>query len=547
MADNINPRADGTGTLGRIAARWAALFTKTTAFAYLADVPATQANHSQIYADASGILKKVDGGGVVTSLTGVTGPATSVDANVATYNGITGQIIKDSGTALTDLATAAALAAHTTDQANPHEVTFTQAGAEEAGVAAGLIADHVADADDPHSAAGYMDQTAADALYDEIGAAGAVQDNLDDHVGDTDNPHSVTIAQVGGTASTHTHDATGSNGPKLAQANTHQTPDTDTSTSALHHTLGTGASQAAAGNHTHALTAVSITGATEDTDPDDDDEAAIYSDDATANRKVTLANLKTYFQTDAPLSELDITGATADTDPDDADEAPIYSADATANRKVTLANLKTYFQTGLDFVDGPATHAASYVPQWNATPDSETLVEGFPITAAGKAIVNGANVAAQRTTLELGDSATKSVGTTSGTVCAGDDSRLANAQKIEIGVACSDETTDLTDGTAKVTFRMPCAVTLTGVRASLSTAATGSTLTTVDINEAGTTVLSTKITIDASEKTSTTAATPAVISDSALADDAEITIDIDAVGETTPGKGLKVWLIGTRA
>jgi hypothetical protein len=69
---------------------------------------------------------------------------------------------------------------------------------------------------------------------------------------------------------------------------------------------------------------------------------------------------------------------------------------------------------------------------------------------------------------------------------------------------------------------------------------------TVDINEAGTTILSTKLTIDASEKTSTTAATPAVISDSALADDAEITIDIDGVGSTIAGKGLKVWLIGTR-
>jgi hypothetical protein len=92
---------------------------------------------------------------------------------------------------------------------------------------------------------------------------------------------------------------------------------------------------------------------------------------------------------------------------------------------------------------------------------------------------------------------------------------------------------------------MPYAMTLTAVRASVNTAPTGSVLT-VDINEAGTTILSTKLTIDASEKTSTTAATPAVISDSALADDAEITIDIDGVGSTIAGKGLKVWLIGTR-
>jgi hypothetical protein len=123
---------------------------------------------------------------------------------------------------------------------------------------------------------------------------------------------------------------------------------------------------------------------------------------------------------------------------------------------------------------------------------------------------------------------------------------IAKRARVSIGIACSDETTDLTAGTAKATFRMPHAMTLTAVRASVSVAPTGSVLT-VDINEAGTTILSTKLTIDASEKTSTTAATPAVISDSALADDAEITIDIDGVGSTVAGAGLKVWLIGVRA
>lgn len=116
---------------------------------------------------------------------------------------------------------------------------------------------------------------------------------------------------------------------------------------------------------------------------------------------------------------------------------------------------------------------------------------------------------------------------------------------VEIGLACSDETTALTTGTAKVTFRMPYAMTLTAVRASVTTAPTGSTLV-VDINEAGTSVLSTKLSIDATEKTSTTAATAAVISDSALADDAEITVDIDQIGATVAGAGLKVWLIGVR-
>jgi hypothetical protein len=114
-----------------------------------------------------------------------------------------------------------------------------------------------------------------------------------------------------------------------------------------------------------------------------------------------------------------------------------------------------------------------------------------------------------------------------------------------ITVAVSDETTNLTTGTAKLTFRMPYAMTLTEVRASVNTAPVGSTII-VDINEGGTSILSTKLSIDASETTSTTAATPAVISDAALADDAQITIDIDQIGSSTAGTGLKVTLIGTR-
>jgi hypothetical protein len=121
-----------------------------------------------------------------------------------------------------------------------------------------------------------------------------------------------------------------------------------------------------------------------------------------------------------------------------------------------------------------------------------------------------------------------------------------NVKSLEhIAIACSDETTAVTTGTAKATFRMPYAFTLTAVRASVTTAPTGSTLV-IDINESGTTVLSTKLSIDASEKTSTTAATPAVISDASLADDAEITIDFDQVGSTIAGAGVKVYLIGTR-
>ena len=91
---------------------------------------------------------------------------------------------------------------------------------------------------------------------------------------------------------------------------------------------------------------------------------------------------------------------------------------------------------------------------------------------------------------------------------------------------------------------MPFALTLTDIRASLTTAST-SGLPTFDINEGGTSILSTKITIDENEKTSETAATAAVISDTALADDAEMTIDIDVAG--TGAAGAKIYLIGDPA
>jgi hypothetical protein len=132
--------------------------------------------------------------------------------------------------------------------------------------------------------------------------------------------------------------------------------------------------------------------------------------------------------------------------------------------------------------------------------------------------------------------------TLSGTTLTADSTAIKPTESLL--VACSDESTAIDATGTKITFRMPYAFTLSAVRASLNSACTTGTFT-VDINEGGTTILSTKLTVDATEKTSTTAAAAAVISDSALADDAEITIDVDNVGDST-ATGLKVTLIGTR-
>jgi hypothetical protein len=177
-------------------------------------------------------------------------------------------------------------------------------------------------------------------------------------------------------------------------------------------------------------------------------------------------------------------------------------------------------------------------------------------TAAGRTLLQAVDVAAQRTALALvpgtnvqaydaqlaalaglSPAIGKLIRWTGATTAALIDDLECHA------IAASDETTALSAGTAKATFRMPWAFTVTSVRASVTTAPVGSTVI-VDINANGSSILGTKLSIDANEKTSTTAASAATITTASLANDAEITIDIDSVGSVTAGAGLKVYLIG---
>lgn len=110
-------------------------------------------------------------------------------------------------------------------------------------------------------------------------------------------------------------------------------------------------------------------------------------------------------------------------------------------------------------------------------------------------------------------------------------------------IAASDESTPLVTGTAKATFRMPYSMALNAIRASVSTAQTSGSLLTIDVNSQGVSLLSTRITIDNNEESSTSAAIQPVIFNNSLPDDAEITVDIDVVGNGT-AKGLKIVLLG---
>jgi len=129
-------------------------------------------------------------------------------------------------------------------------------------------------------------------------------------------------------------------------------------------------------------------------------------------------------------------------------------------------------------------------------------------------------------------------------VCDGTDCTGRFLNRVEIPVDIGDETTAITTGTAKKTFRLP-AMRLADVRASVTTAPTDAAIQ-IDLNDDATSVFSTVLSIDSTEKTSTTAATPAVIANPDIADDSEMTVDIDQIGSTVAGAGVKLLLIGYR-
>ena len=123
-------------------------------------------------------------------------------------------------------------------------------------------------------------------------------------------------------------------------------------------------------------------------------------------------------------------------------------------------------------------------------------------------------------------------------------------------IAASDETTDLTTGDGKATFAAPFDFEITGAKASVTTTPAGAAIE-VQIRRvrSGTPVdlLTTKIHIEANEETSRTAAGNDVgVFDSTnnyhkdINIDDIIAIDIDAVGSSRAGKGLKITIFGYR-
>ena len=113
-------------------------------------------------------------------------------------------------------------------------------------------------------------------------------------------------------------------------------------------------------------------------------------------------------------------------------------------------------------------------------------------------------------------------------------------------IACSDETSDLEVGDDKAQIQLPFQFELTAISANVNTASTGADIN-IQVQEDGANIMSgVGITIDATELTSEDSATPPTITDSTLASNSIISVDLDQIGSGDTGTGLKINLIGYR-
>ena len=219
-----------------------------------------------------------------------------------------------------------------------------------------------------------------------------------------------------------------------------------------------------------------------------------------------------------------------------------------------------------------ANDAVTYAKMQNVVADQRILGN---IAGAGQ-IVAELTATQVRTMINVADGATANSGTvdTSGTPVANDFAKFTDADTIEgrsytetktdlslnnventalstwagsanlntyadfMIVPFSDLTTAFTTGTAKYTFTWPnFACTLTDISGNVITAPTGSSII-IDVNDGVDTIMDTnKIEIEVSETSSETATTQPTLTDTAIAANAIITIDIDQIGSGTAGAG----------
>ena len=122
-----------------------------------------------------------------------------------------------------------------------------------------------------------------------------------------------------------------------------------------------------------------------------------------------------------------------------------------------------------------------------------------------------------------------------------------NSKFDTIMASASDEFTPISLGGPKTTFRAPYQLDLTTgyIRCSLTNAPVGAAFI-VDVTMNGVTMFSSLLQIDDGMKTSVGSAVPAVLSITAVPDDAEFLVYVTQVGSTVAGTGLKVAVTGIK-
>jgi len=112
---------------------------------------------------------------------------------------------------------------------------------------------------------------------------------------------------------------------------------------------------------------------------------------------------------------------------------------------------------------------------------------------------------------------------------------------IPLAAAASQLDSDLSVATSQAIFAAPYAMTIQEVFAHVGTAPTGSSIL-VDINKNGTTILLSDLSIAAGTKNSSIDS-PNVTS---LAQQDELTVDINQTGAIVPGKDLTIYILATK-
>jgi len=240
--------------------------------------------------------------------------------------------------------------------------------------------------------------------------------------------------------------------------------------------------------------------------------------------------------------------------------ANIVGADTSGNISLGNVAIANYFiGNGSQLTGLPAgysnSNVAAYLPTYTGNVSANYFIgNGSQLTSIPGANVTGAvayattaNSVAVANISGIGNIATINQDGNSGNVLYGNGIFAAapagggGGTSTMFMVAVTDETSNLTVSSARMSFRAPTAMTLSNIpRASLSGASSsGSVICDIKLN--GTTILgANKLSIDATELTSTTAATPTTLVTTSIPDDGLFTVDITSAG--VGAKGLKITL-----